>query len=36
MKTRAENSHRYGGRWRKTQKIMKLCMLLLCATFLQV
>lgn len=36
MENRAENSRRYGGRWRKTQKIMKLCMLFLCAAFLQV
>ena len=36
MENRTENSRRYGGRWRKTQKIMKLCMLFLCAAFLQV
>ena len=34
MENRTENSRRYGGRWRKTQKIMKLCMLFLCAACL--
>ncbi len=36
MKTNDENGFRQGGRWRKTQKMMKLCLLFLCATFLQV
>ncbi|MDE7374484.1 MAG: hypothetical protein K2M86_04050, partial [Odoribacter sp.] len=36
MKTNHEHSHHHGGRWRKTQKMMQLCLLFLCSAFWQV